>query len=59
MLDLRRAREIIESPNTINVSYQGSPVWLENLNDSSNAAEITLLDRNERINVPLNQLVEK
>ena len=58
-MDLQRAREIMQSPKKINVLYQGSPVWLESLNDSSNAAEVTILDRKERVNVPLNQLVEK
>lgn len=56
---MQRAREIMQSAQTIKVLYQGAPVWLESLNDSGNAAEVTLLDRKERVNVPLNQLVEK
>lgn len=31
MLEYKRAQEIINSPETIDVTYKGNPVWIEEL----------------------------
>jgi small acid-soluble spore protein H (minor) len=56
-LDSIRAKEIISSGDVIQVLYQGSPVWLENVKDN-NTAEVTRLDRKDKIEVPVYLLVE-
>ena len=57
-IDLSRAQEILNSPDTIPVLYQGSPVWIEKILNAE-SAEVTLLDRQERITVPVSKLVEQ
>jgi len=57
-MDLSRAQEILNSPDTIPVLYQGSPVWIEKILNAE-SAEVTLLDRQERITVPVSKLVEQ
>jgi len=56
-LDSIRAKEIISSGELIQVLYQGSPVWLENVKDN-NMAEITKLDGKDKMEVPVYLLVE-
>ncbi|KNY29174.1 H-type small acid-soluble spore protein [Pseudobacteroides cellulosolvens] len=56
-MDSIRAKEIISSGKLIQVLYQGSPVWLENVKDN-NTAEVTRLDRKDKIEVPVYLLVE-
>lgn len=56
-MDSIRAKEIISSGDVIQVLYQGSPVWLENVKDN-NTAEVTRMDRKDKIEVPVYLLVE-
>lgn len=56
-MDSIRAKEIISSGELIQVLYQGSPVWLENVKDN-NMAEITKLDGKDKMEVPVYLLVE-
>lgn len=56
-MDSKRAHEILKSEETIQVLYQGSPVWLESVKDN-NIADVTRMDKNDRINVPVYLLVE-
>ncbi|RNC29853.1 MAG: Small, acid-soluble spore protein H [Candidatus Dichloromethanomonas elyunquensis] len=57
-MDLTRAKEILSSPETIQVRYQGSPVWIESIREGSGTAEVTVLDKQEKIHVPVAQLAE-
>lgn len=57
-MDVSRARAIIQSPGSIEVLYQGSPVWLERVLDN-NTAEITNFNDNRKDTVPVYLLVEK
>ena len=57
ILDSARAKQIISSKDKIQVLYQGSPVWIESIKDN-NTAEITNIDSQERIDVPVYKLVE-
>jgi H-type small acid-soluble spore protein len=56
-MDSIRAKEIIESHGVIAVNYHDSPVWIEQVKDKGQA-EVTTLDTNQRMDVPLDQLVE-
>lgn len=58
-MDISRAREILESKDSIDVLYHGSPVWIEGLSNN-NMAEVTKLKGfKQRIEVPVNMLEEK
>jgi small acid-soluble spore protein H (minor) len=58
-MDKSRAREIAASPEMMNVSYDGRPIYIEDINPTKDAASIHFLDQpgNSR-EVPLTQLVE-
>jgi H-type small acid-soluble spore protein len=58
MVDIRRAKEIIESYGVIEVLYQNSPVWLEDVNDG-NLVQVSYLDTNERTAVSVGELEER
>lgn len=54
-----RASEIASSPVMANVSYNGSPVYIENVNEINNTAYIHLLSEPEdQIKVPVTSLIE-
>jgi len=55
-MDNQRAREIIHSLGVIEVLHQGSPVWIEGLDD--NMAEVKYLDSEKRTMVPVTELAE-
>ena len=57
-MNYQRIQQIIESHGVISVSYHDSPVWIEQLRDDQNA-EITTLNTNQRMEVPIEQLVEQ
>ena len=57
-MDSGRAKEIMESKGIIEVLYQGSPVWIENVM-KDNLVEIIDLKTNYKQDVPANMLVEK
>lgn len=57
-MDTKRAKEIInDSNNTIQVLYQGSPVWLESIKDN-NTAVISFIENNNKEEVLIYKLVE-
>jgi H-type small acid-soluble spore protein len=56
-VDSERAKQIIESHGVIAVNYHDSPVWIEQIKDTENA-EVTTLDTNQRMEVPLEKLLE-
>lgn len=39
-MDKRRAKEIASSPIMANVTYNGTPIYIESVNDSSETATI-------------------
>lgn len=55
---IERAEEIMRSPNKIDVSYNNSPVWLENINRSNNTVRVKDLANNTIIEAPVGDLVE-
>ena len=56
-LDIQRAKQILNSSEQIEVLYQGTPVWIENVKDN-NKVEVSYLDTSNSIEVPVNNLVE-
>lgn len=57
-MDTKRAKEIInDSNNTIQVLYQGSPVWLESIKDN-NTAVISFIENHNKEEVLIYKLVE-
>lgn len=58
-MDGKRAREILEAPNMIQVTMAGIPVFIQKVNDDDLTAQIFPLDEPDHEQmVTLNQLVE-
>ncbi|OPJ55049.1 H-type small acid-soluble spore protein [Alkalithermobacter paradoxus] len=57
-MQIRRAKEIVTSPESIEVIYKGKPVWIESINNQTNSAYVKYLDNSERMEVPVMELVE-
>lgn len=57
-LDHHRVEEILESPEKIEVLYEGKSVWINNLNADKQTAEVTINENSKKINVPVEKLVE-
>ena len=56
-MDIQRAKQILNSREQIEVLYQGTPVWIENVKDNNNV-EVSYLDTSNRIEVQVNNLEE-
>lgn len=55
-----RAKEIIESVEEIDVTYQGESVWLNDINSNNDTAIVQKpVKSNNTVEVPLSELVEK
>ncbi len=57
-LDHHRVEEILESPEKIEVLYEGKSIWINNLNADKQTAEVTINENSKKINVPVEKLVE-
>jgi len=58
-MNTRRAKEIVSSPNMINVTYNGQEIYIENVNESNETAKVHPLNQPEKKQeVPLNSLRE-
>ena len=55
---INRAKEIIESPENIEVLHNGNSVWIENVNTTNGTAQVRVLDNDNNIVVPVNELNE-
>ena len=60
-MELKRAKQILSSPNDINVFYEGTSVWIDDVDENKKLA--TVHARNtplkERTQVPVEDLVEE
>lgn len=54
----KRAEEIINSKGIINVTYKNNPVWLEQINDESESANVKIINSNKHLEVPISDLNE-
>lgn len=58
-MDTHRAKEILnQTKENIPVLYNGSPVWIEDVNTNNTAEVIDLNNNNSKIEAPVNKLVE-
>jgi H-type small acid-soluble spore protein len=57
-MKLKRAEEIFNSSSNIKVFYRDDPVWIENIDPNKDNVDITLLDTNTTLNVPIWDLRE-
>lgn len=58
-MDIQRAREIASSPVMADVEYDGTPVYIQHVNEESGMARIYPLDRPEQEqDVPIRSLSE-
>lgn len=58
-LDSIRAKEILNTTNMVNVTYNGTPIYIESINDHKGTANIHPLDQTKNIQVvPLTDLIE-
>jgi small acid-soluble spore protein H (minor) len=56
----QRALEIMESPEMIHVTYQGTPIYIQNVNPDEGTARIYPLNDTEyESEVPVSQLEEQ
>jgi len=55
-IDTNRALEIFNSLGVIEVLHQGSPIWIEQINDQK--AEIRYLNTEQRAQVSVGELIE-
>ena len=58
-MDIRRAKQILDSPKEVEVHYLGKPVWIQNVDENSKTARVYPLDNPENeMTVPVDQLDE-
>jgi small acid-soluble spore protein H (minor) len=58
-MDVKKATEIVESLGVIDVDYKGKSVWIENIFESTNEAEIKDLETGKKYKVSVSKLEEK
>ncbi|MGO4888389.1 H-type small acid-soluble spore protein [Anaerobacillus sp. MEB173] len=59
-MDIMRAQQIIESPEEIIVRYNGTPVWIQNVDDKSETARVYTREKpDDEMTVPIHELVEQ
>ena len=56
-MDIKRAQEIIQSPETIYVTFQNTPVWLDEIKDEDRIV-IRDLNSDTKMEVAVEELVE-
>lgn len=56
-MDNERAKQIVESLGVIEVLYNGSPVWIENIKE--NTAEVSYIDTKNKVEVQVEKLIER
>lgn len=58
-MDKTRAKEISSSPVMANVTYKGTPIYIENVIEGSSSANIHALNNpGKSMEVPLTNLIE-
>ncbi|MFZ5946284.1 MAG: H-type small acid-soluble spore protein [Bacillota bacterium] len=58
-MDFQRAKEIVKSPNNIQVLHKDKAIWITNLDEKSQTAEVTAGPQfEEKMTVAVNELEE-
>ena len=55
---LRRATEILQSNDTVEVLYQNEPIWIENIDSRTETVYVKSLNNDKRMVVPIVELTE-
>ncbi|MCE5169950.1 small acid-soluble spore protein H [Paenibacillus profundus] len=59
-MNKQRAMEIAASPDVVEVTYEGTPIYIQHVNEQNETARIFPLDQPEQEReVPLSSLVER
>lgn len=57
-MDIKRAKEIMESQNEVDVNYMDSNVWIEKVHEDDGNVEIKIMKTGETKEVPVEYLKE-
>jgi H-type small acid-soluble spore protein len=57
-MDIKRVKEIMSSPENIEVLYNRHSVWLDGVDDKAGRVKIRILDMRENVYVPVDDLVD-
>lgn len=57
-MDIERVKEIMSSPENIEVLYNRHSVWLDGVDDKTGRVKIRILDMGENVYVPVDDLVD-
>ncbi|MDX8365880.1 H-type small acid-soluble spore protein [Cytobacillus sp. IB215665] len=58
-MDIKRAKQIISSPNDITVHYNGVSVWIDSCDEQGNVATVHMRgNHDEKRSVPIAELEE-
>jgi small acid-soluble spore protein H (minor) len=58
-VDNQRAKEIVSSPNMVDVTYNGTKIYIDELNESDQCCAIHFIDQPvTKLNVPIASLKE-
>ncbi|OYD09810.1 H-type small acid-soluble spore protein [Paludifilum halophilum] len=58
-MDILRAKQILESPNKVDVRYEGVPIWIQNVDEEGETARVyTSANPDDEKVVPVRQLEE-
>jgi H-type small acid-soluble spore protein len=58
VLDIKRAKEIMESQGVIDVNYMDSSVWIEDVHEDDGNVGIKIMKTGEKKEVPVEYLKE-
>ena len=59
-VDIDRAKQILGSPQKINVKYEGAPIWIEEVYESTNTARVHTENKPDHsIHVRVDELQEQ
>jgi small acid-soluble spore protein H (minor) len=56
-MDLHEAHEVMISPDKITVTYKGEPVWIEEVENNTDTAQVRVLKTKKVMGVYLKELV--
>lgn len=57
-MDIERVKEIMNSPENIEVLYNHHSVWIDGIDDKAKRVKVRILDLKENVYVPLDDLVD-
>lgn len=57
-MNIERVKEIMSSPENIEVLYNRHSVWLDGVDDKAGRVKVRILDMGENVYVPVDDLVD-